>query len=230
MKKVLFAVFGIVLGLSQVAVAAEKSPLYVGIGLARISNGGIPVSLQEQMFMGSGPNGPYQYSRSEKSRGLGGDIFIGYKLTKVFALEAGYLGGSNGLKSSTTGTINFTEFWGNNTSEPFSVTQTKKVSAWYISAIGEEPLTGRISLIGRFGVMQSKTDWEQRLAYGCSPGFSCGGDGSYKGWSSSATRTAALFGVGLAMKVTDNIDVRVEVMDSSALPSAVPMADMVFRF
>lgn len=139
MKQV-FVVLAAILGLSsQCAFASEPSPLYVGVGLAAISNGGTPVSTQEQQFLM--PGGPYQAGRSEKSSGIGGDLFVGYKLTKNLAVEAGYIGGGSGLGSLTSGSANFTDFWGNKARDPFTVTQDKKVTAWYLSAVGEKSLS-----------------------------------------------------------------------------------------
>ena len=226
MKKFIVTIVAAVAGLlSQAAVAAEPSPLYVGAGFTWLSDGGTPVSSQEQMFLSGGP---YQAGRTEKDRGVGGDIFVGYKLTKSLAVEAGYPGGGSGLGSKVAGTVNFTDFWGNRIRDPFSVTQTKKVSAWYAAAVGEKSLTDRISVIGRLGVLQSRTDWEQRVKFGCA-GPGCGVDEQYQGTSSSSTKTALLLGAGIEMAVTKSISARAEIVKSSALPSTTAMLSLVFH-
>lgn len=223
----LVAVFGLS---SQFALGAEPSPLYVGAGFSSAANNGMPVSAQEQQFM---VEGPYQYSRTWRNQVRMADIFLGYTLTKVWAVEVGYLGGGNPTSSSMTGTIHWLSVGQTvrDGYEPFSVTQKRTVSAWHISAVGEKPLTDRISVLGRVGILQSRTDLQQRLSYGCSPGFACEPLALKDEVQETVSRrTALLFGAGLEMAVTKSISARAEVMKSPALPAAVFAASLTYRF
>lgn len=231
MKQIIFAVL-VMLGMSsQFALASEKqSRLYGGVGLVPLTNNhGMGITWQEAWFM-SAPT-TLSSGRSENNTGLSGNAFLGYKLSDRLSMELGYLGLGKGFTSATTGTVegNLPTSDGTRGASvvvPFSVTQSKKVAAWHLSLIGEQPLSGSVSLLGRVGIMKSKTNWEQRITYNCNP-TSCL---PYQAVADTSKKTAPLFGVGLGLKVTDRARIRMEIKKSSALPSVAPEVGLVYHF
>lgn len=231
MKKIIFAAL-VLFGLSsQFAMAEEEhSRFYGGLGVAEItSQRGIPVSTQETGFLA---NQAFNSTRNENNKAFSGNVFIGYRLLPNLSAEGGYIGGGgDGFTSETTGTMHWVDGTvpgGKDVSMPFSVKQRKEIKAWYISLVGEKSLNESVKMIGRLGVMRSKTDWEQRIANTCPVEMGCDNN-QYQGWGSSSEKTAALFGIGLEAKASDKVSFRFEVVKSSALPAITPKVDLVLH-
>lgn len=227
MKKHLIVAMMLFFGLlSQVATAMEdQSQFYGGVGVIKLTQSGMPVSPQESWIQ-SAPT-TLSIGRVANNNSAKGNIFLGYKLSSNMDIELGYIGGGSSFTSATTGMVSGNlPNGGASISVPFSITQSKNISMWHISFVGEKPLNENIKLFGRIGVVESKTDWEQRETYNCNPA-SCV---PYQVLSSSSTKTLPMFGVGVAVKMSGHVGFRAEVMKSSAFPVIMPKADLTFRF
>ncbi len=224
MKKAIVTVLAGLLSMSQMAAAAEeKSGLYVGVGLNDMTSSGMEVVQEEVNFLSGG-----QASRTEKNRRLTKEVILGYQLNPTFAVELGYIGGDSGATSETAGSVKTSDMDNNVINIPVSVTQKGKFSAWHLSLAGQKPLNDYLSVTGRVGVIKTHTEYDKRVAYSWPAAW--GGDGSHQGWSHESDKTAALLGLGLSAKVSENFKIRFEVLKSSALSSFMPKADIVYQF
>lgn len=236
MKKTITGLFVVLVALlSQAAIAADGSRFYGGLGAVEMTNqGGMAMTPFESGYA-SNPSA----HRSEDNRSFSGDAFVGYKLSNNLAVEVGYIGSGSGFTSETSGTnqwiipvfspSNDVQIGTETSSVPFSITQSKKLTAWHLSLVGEHPLDGSVKLLGRIGLMQVNTDWDQRITNNCPASMGCDNT-QFQGWATSSSKTAALLGAGVVMKVTNTINLRAELLKSSALPSVAQRVDLVFDF
>lgn len=230
MKKhlaVLMLFFGL---FSQVAMADEEagtSRWYVGAGIAElVSSGGTPVSQQEVGYLANQTY--WNTSRSVENRRLAKEVAVGYQMTNTFALELGYIRGDSGAKSTTTATMPTTDWaTGLPISVPITVTQKETLSAWQLSFVGQKPLNDYVSVMARIGMMRAHTEWEQRQTYSWPASWN--NDGSSQVWNRSSTKETLLYGLGFTAKVASNTDIRVDWKKSSAMPTGVSSAVLLFK-
>lgn len=215
---------------SQVAMADEEaspSRWYVGAGVAElVSTSGIPVSQQEMGFLANQTY--WNTSRSVENRRLANEVAMGYQMNGTFAVELGYIRGDSGAKATTTATMpTFDWNTGLPVSVPITVSQKETLSAWQLSFVGQKPLNDYVSVIARIGMMRAHTEWEQRQKYEWPAIWN--NDGSSQVWNRSSTKETLLYGLGFTARVANNTDIRVEWKKSSAMPTGVSSAVLLFK-
>lgn len=215
---------------SQVALADEEaspSRWYVGAGVAElVATGGIPVSQQEMVFLANQTY--WNSSRTVETRRLANEVAVGYQMNGTFAVELGYIRGDSGAKATTTATMPAIDWMTNlPISIPITIAQKETLSAWQLSFVGQKPLNDYVSVMARIGMMRAHTEWEQRQKYSYPANW--GGDGSSQIWTRSSTKETLLYGLGFTARVANNTDIRVEWKKSSAMPTGVSSAVLLFQ-
>lgn len=205
----------------------EASRWYVGAGVAElVSPSGIPISQKEAGYLANQTF--WKSNRTEENRRLAKEVAVGYQMTNAFALELGYIRGDSGTKATTTAIMpTFDWNTGLPISVPITISQKETLSAWHLSFVGKKPLNDYVSVMARIGMMRASTDWEQRQTYSWPANFNT--DGSSQVWNRSSSRETLLYGLGFTAKVANNTHLRVEWKKSSAMPTGVTSAVLLFQ-
>ncbi len=215
MKK-LFAtlVLGLALVASQSVMAAETG-FYGVVGVGQMVNNNLPIMDHERQLI--------QYDggvRKEDSTSLAKNFSMGYQFNKNWAVEGGYLSSTSG--AATTGSVKST--WGEPQTPinvPYFFTHRRSFAALHVSAVGTYHVNEFVGLYGKLGVMKSSTTTDSRTAFSWP-----GNDGGYHGNSTSEKSTRGIVGLGVTMKMTKNVDLRVGI---EHMGKAIPTASLIVR-
>lgn len=204
----------------------QKERFYVGAGFAELVNpNGLALVPEERGYL-SDPTF-WHSSNVQENRRVTKTVALGYQMNKTFAIELGYLRGDKGATSTTTASgIGGSEK--GNFLYPVRITQKETLSTWHISVVGQKPLNGFVSVIGRIGFLHAHTEWEERVRYDVPSNY--GGNGMTQLWERSSDKESLLLGIGVNARIANNTDLRVEILKSDALSAPVPEVSLIVHF